>query len=73
MAGAKQEGSAWRFADGSEYTGGVAVKAGVVVREGEGTYVDASANTKFTGTWVNDVMEGQGRMVLPNGSVYEGG
>eukprot|EP00038_Savillea_parva_P013898 m.9513 g.9513 ORF g.9513 m.9513 type:complete len:144 (+) comp2642_c0_seq1:41-472(+) len=63
----------WRFADGSEYTGETAVvDGGVVVREGQGMFVDASAQTRYTGSWQRDCMHGEGRLELSDGSTYEG-
>jgi hypothetical protein len=42
------------------------------VREGQGTFWEASGTTVYRGGWQNDVFHGEGTIWLPSGNIYSG-
>jgi len=60
------------FPDGSSYTGEFSTNATCAkVRNGRGTYT--SLSEKYTGSWLNDRMNGEGTYNFASGAGYQGG
>ena len=58
------------FSNGAKYVGAWKIVGGVKLRDGEGVY--SYGPEEYSGQWVDDCMQGQGRHTFSSGAVYEG-
>lgn len=62
----------FQFPDGTQYIGEYAVVEGLgKVRHGKGTYT-STGSERYTGSWINDKMSGEGVYNFASGCVYSG-
>ncbi|ORX55307.1 histone H3 K4-specific methyltransferase SET7/9 N-terminal domain-containing protein [Piromyces finnis] len=61
------------FPDGSTYEGDYKESEnGKIVRSGHGKFVSLSNQSTYEGEWVNDEINGKGKIEYANGNSYEG-
>jgi hypothetical protein len=58
------------YADGSKYEGEWTMVDGNQMRNGRGTFT--CGPDQYTGSWINDAMDGEGEYMFSSGAVYRG-
>lgn len=70
---AKQRSDSFIFPNGDRYEGEFLVTdEGQIMRHGHGRHTSADEQLIYDGTWDNDKMHGNGRLIHGNGASYDG-